>query len=86
MLACGFPVATLIRERKTHIKKTHIKNFGGSQGGGPEKNFGESQGGGPEGRFRGPNSLCWCHFSQQNTAHREFLRGSFLYVYALFGT
>ena len=22
-------------------------------------------------RFRGPNSLCWCHFSQQNTMHEE---------------
>ena len=51
------------RERKTHIKKTHIKNFRAGQGGGPE------------GRFRGPNSLCWCHFSQQNTVHKEFKGG-----------
>ena len=54
------------RERKnthTHTKKTHIKNFRGSQGGGPG------------GRFRGPNSLCSCHFSQQNTVHKEFQGG-----------
>ena len=50
------------RGRKEHIKKPHINNFRGSQGGGLG------------GRFRGPNSLCrtWCRFSQQSTAHKEF--------------
>ena len=48
---------------KKHIKKTHIKNFKGSQGGGPG------------GRFRGPHSLCWCHSSTENTAHKEILGG-----------
>ena len=43
------------RKRKKHIKKTHIKNFRGSQGGG----------------VRGPNSVCWCHFPLQNTVHKE---------------
>ena len=52
-------------ERKKHIQKTHIKNFR-IRGG---------QGAGLGGRFRGPNSLCWCHFSQQNTAHKEFKGG-----------
>ena len=47
-------------ERKKRLKKTHIKDFRGSQGGGPG------------GKFRHPNSLCWCHFPQQNTVHREF--------------
>ena len=42
------PFYTVYGERNKQIRKTHIKNFIGSQGGVPG------------GRFRGPNSLCWC--------------------------
>ena len=48
-------------------KKAHKEN--------PHKEFRESQGGGPGGRFRGPNSLCWCHISHQNTENKEFQKG-----------
>ena len=41
-------------------KETHINNLR------------VSQGGGPGGRFRGPSSFSWCHFSSKIHCTKEF--------------
>ena len=62
MLLFGDPVqrSPVTRERKKHIKKTHIKIFGGSQGGGA--------GGGVS---RPEFFMLASFFPSKNTAHKE---------------